>query len=138
MADRLTQLQICLDQLIEQFCSTLNYVDKHHDFIPTEIGEEKMTDPLATIIPEEEFNGAINELSSDLILKTRQILTVIDSLPGVGVTKKEQVEKIESLQIELTKVEKEKKAAIKRKNELLDWINELILEVADGIAKSRD
>ena len=34
MTDRLTQLQICLDQMTEQFCATLNYIDKNHSFDP--------------------------------------------------------------------------------------------------------
>lgn len=138
MADRLTQLQLCLDQLIEQFCSTLNYVDKHHDFVPTSDTEEKVVDPAATVIPEVEFNETINELSSDLILKTRQILTIIDSLPGVGVSKLEQMEKIESLQLKLDSVENKKQTLIRRKDLLLESINELILEVANGMAQSRD
>ena len=31
MADRLTQLQICLDQLVEQFNATVNYVNNNSD-----------------------------------------------------------------------------------------------------------
>lgn len=54
MSDRLTQLQICLDQLVEQFCATLNYVDKSHDFVPAN-GEEKMTDAQATVADPKEF-----------------------------------------------------------------------------------
>ncbi|CCH46524.1 Mediator of RNA polymerase II transcription subunit 21 [Wickerhamomyces ciferrii] len=136
MSDRLTQLQICLDQLVEQFCATLNYVDKNHDFIPTE-GEERLVDPQATIAEPKEFQSTMNELSTDLILKTRQILTLITSLPGAGVSPKDQISKINELQNELNKVEQEKIEKIRQKDELLEWCNGLITGFSKDLIDSR-
>lgn len=135
MADRLTQLQICLDQLLEQFCATINYVNTNHDYVPSE-NEERMADKEATIAEPQDFKDTMNELSTDIILKTRQIFTIIESLPGVGVSTEDQLSKIESLQNQLILVDKELKRAIKEKNELLDWCNELINSVSDEITDS--
>ncbi|KAM3161709.1 Mediator of RNA polymerase II transcription subunit 21 [Lachancea thermotolerans] len=127
MADRLTQLQICLDQMMEQFCATLNYIDKNHDFEPAR-GEEKMTDLQANIASKEEFENTMDELSTDLILKTRQITKLIDSLPGVDVSAEEQMHRIESLQNQLVKMEDRKIEAIKEKEELQRKVEEMIFD----------
>lgn len=135
MTDRLTQLQVCLDQLLEQFCATINYVNTNHDFLPFD-GETKILDKDATIAEPQEFTDTINELSSDIILKTRQIFTVIESLPGAGVSTKDQLEKIESLQAELNQVEKQRTNAIRLKNQLLDSCNELINGISEEITST--
>lgn len=137
MTDRLTQLQICLDQIMEQFCATLNYIDKNHDFEPSEESEIKMTDKHATVAPLEEYNNTIDELSTDIILKTRQVIKLIDSLPGVDVSENEQLRKIDSLQKSLVEVEKKKIEAIKKKENMLDEVNGLINMFVEGIAESR-
>ncbi|CAR24084.1 Srb7p [Lachancea thermotolerans CBS 6340] len=136
MADRLTQLQICLDQMMEQFCATLNYIDKNHDFEPAR-GEEKMTDLQANIASKEEFENTMDELSTDLILKTRQITKLIDSLPGVDVSAEEQMHRIESLQNQLVKMEDRKIEAIKEKEELQRKVEEMIFDFTVGIANAR-
>ncbi|SCU99966.1 LAME_0G06678g1_1 [Lachancea meyersii CBS 8951] len=137
MTDRLTQLQICLDQMTEQFCATLNYIDKNHDFEASGNGEDKMADPQATIAPKEEFENTIDELSTDLILKTRQITKLIDSLPGVDVSAGEQMNRIEALQHQLVKMEDKKIEAIKQKEELLRKVEGMILDFTIGIADAR-
>ncbi|GMM32805.1 Srb7 protein [Saccharomycopsis crataegensis] len=135
MADRLTQLQICLDQLLEQFCATINYVNTNHDYEPSD-NEEKMADKDANVADPKEFKDTMNELSTDIILKTRQIFTIIESLPGIGVSTKDQLDKIESLQNELLLVQKERRKAIKEKNNLLDWCNSMINSVSDDIVET--
>ncbi|AQZ11176.1 SRB7 (YDR308C) [Zygosaccharomyces parabailii] len=137
MTDRLTQLQICLDQMMEQFCATLNYIDKNHDFEPTDEHEPKMSDRHATVAPPEEFSNTVDELSTDIILKTRQIIKLIDSLPGVDVSTEEQMHKIDTLQKELVKIEDKKIAAVRDKEKLQKEVNDVIDFFVSGIAESR-
>ncbi|QLQ80956.1 hypothetical protein HG537_0E03110 [Torulaspora globosa] len=137
MTDRLTQLQICLDQMMEQFCAALNYIDKNHDFEPANETEMKMSDRHATVAPPEEFSNTIDELSTDIILKTRQIIKLIDSLPGVDVSEAEQLRKIDTLQKELVKVENDKVEAVMRKEKLLEDVRSMIEFFVGGIAESR-
>lgn len=136
MSDRLTQLQICLDQLIEQFSATLNYVDKNHDFVP-DASEEKMSDPQVVVAPELEFKETMNELSTDLILKTRQILTLIDSLPGAHASPRDQLIKITELQKELENVQNEKTKVVRKKDDLLEWCDELIVNFSKDLIESK-
>lgn len=136
MTDRLTQLQICLDQVMEQFCATLNYIDKNHDFEPANEFETKMTDKHATVAPSEEFTNTIDELSTDIILKTRQIIKLIDSLPGVDVSADEQLHKIDSLQKSLIEVEKKKIGAIRKKESLLNEVDGLITTFVSGLTEA--
>lgn len=137
MTDRLTQLQICLDQMMEQFCATLNYIDKNHDFEPVNDQEPKMSDRHATVASPEEYSNTIDELSTDIILKTRQINKLIDSLPGVDVSTEEQMHKIDILQKELVNIEDEKIAAVKEKESLQKDVNDVINRFVSGIAESR-
>lgn len=123
MADRLTQLQVCLDQLVGQFNATVNYVNTNCenallDEDPSSFaniaanapmpgqqaqqaqgsggGSNKQTNPGNTVSnhpsakaeAESNFENTINELSTDIILKSRQIKMLIDALPGIGVSRK--------------------------------------------------
>lgn len=137
MTDRLTQLQQCLGQIVDQFGSAINYVDRNHDFEPHNEFEEKLSDPQAAIATPEDFERNIDELTTDMILKTRQIIKLINSLPGFDVSAEEQLRRIDVLQEQLMKVEEEKLEAVKRKEELLRNTNELITEFTEGIANSR-
>lgn len=122
---------------MEQFCAALNYIDKNHDFEPANETEMKMSDRHATVAPAEEFSNTIDELSTDIILKTRQIIKLIDSLPGVDVSTAEQLHKIDVLQKELVKVEDQKVEAVIRKEKLLEDVSSMIEFFVGGIADSR-
>lgn len=145
MGDRLTQLQICLDQLIEQFNAAINYININSE--PALLDEDpksviNMAAQPQTQAPDTEappshpkpnFTTTLNELSRDIILKSRQITMLIDALPGVGVDEELQIELIKRLSMELTETEKRRIQKIKEKDELLEKCQDLIVEVAKGI-----
>lgn len=168
MTDRLTQLQICLDQLVEQFNATVNYVNNQSDSAllddnPMSVTNLAVSAPLpgqaqqnsgsasamvggshngVTKAPSRaetaaNFDNTISELSTDIILKSRQISMLIDSLPGIGVTSESQLDIIDSLSRELEEVEKERVEKIKEKDELTRWCEDLIKDMAAGIAETR-
>lgn len=177
MADRLTQLQICLDQLIQQFNSTINYVNtsaepsllddddvnsysnmaanaplpqsqqqrqqqKKQQEPQQEIEQPQQQSNLeskSTSPPKEKvsFDNVINELCTDLILKSRQIKMLIDSLPGIGVTPNEQMNLINELSDKLQAIEEERIQKIKEKDNLLNLLESMIKEVVNGITETR-
>lgn len=189
MTDRLTQLQVCLDQLVAQFNATINYVNtnsepaqldedgksyfsiaanapvpgqqqqqqqqpqqQHSNGVPSSSvppaadgsgpGSTKQSPDAGSVSkPDEDnslvFNNTINELSTDIILKSRQLSMLIDSLPGIGVSPTNQLKLIEQLALELEEVEKERIKLIEEKDKLLDWCEDLIMEVANGISSAR-
>ncbi|KAG0670923.1 RNA polymerase II mediator complex subunit [Pichia californica] len=137
MTDRLTQLQLCLDQLTDILFSALSYIDQNHDSVPLNESDPKETDTGHNPVTDYEFHSSQQELSTDIILKTRQILTIIDTLPGIGTTKTQQMETIQNLRIELNKAEQERKDTILEKEKLLDFVNDLILKVGDTISATR-
>ncbi|ABN65489.1 DNA-directed RNA polymerase II holoenzyme and kornberg s mediator [Scheffersomyces stipitis CBS 6054] len=163
MADRLTQLQTCLDQLVEQFNATVNYINTSSepsllDEDPTSVSNIAASAPLPanqtqqgstlgsnrqTVSPstqaeaESNFENTINELSTDIILKSRQISMLIDSLPGIGVSPESQLKIIDDLSKELQSVEQEQVKKIQEKDKLLKWCESLIVEVATGISETR-
>lgn len=166
MSDRLTQLQVCLDQLVEQFNATVNYVNTNCDTalldpnpllvaniaanapLPGQTqklpsGSTKETDaPNTGDKPRDDaeanFDSTINELSTDIILKSRQISMLIDLLPGIGASPDAQLLLIDDLIKELHTAEEERVAKIKGKDELLAVCEGLIMEVATGILSTRE
>ncbi|KAG7666348.1 SRB7 [[Candida] subhashii] len=203
MADRLTQLQICLDQLVEQFNATVNYVNANAepallDDDPTSVSnmaakapvpgqqqqQQQQQQPQAqnqqsqshsqmspnegsggggggsaqdnsnnasnkasnmpSVLPnnqhpeqQHDFENTINELSTDIILKSRQISMLIDSLPGIGVSPESQLQLMQDLSNELKEIELQRIKKIEEKDKLLKWCEELIAEMATGISESR-
>lgn len=177
MSDRLTQLQVCVDQLVEQFNAAVNYVNTNSeqallDDDPTSVTNLAASAPLpgqqqgaggqkspqqnspqgpgldgsfidtgADQISRDEmeanFNNTINELSTDIILKSRQISMLIDSLPGVGVSEESQFELIKKLSAELESVEQTRVKKIEEKDELLKWCESLIVDLASGISSTK-
>ncbi|KAJ8142813.1 hypothetical protein OY671_004042 [Metschnikowia pulcherrima] len=164
MADRLTQLQVCLDQLVAQFNSTINYVNTQSELAPLDPDPFSVTNLAANAPlpgkkdesdvkgesgngsingeedPQEQkpaFDDVINELSTDLILKSRQISMIIDSLPGIGTLPETQLKMISDLTRELEDTEKERVRKIKEKDQLLKWTEDLIVDVSNGIYQTR-
>ena len=82
------------------------------------------------------FDNVINELCTDLILKSRQIKMLIDSLPGIGVTPNEQMNLINELSDKLQAIEEERIQKSK-KNNLLNLLESMIKEVVNGITETR-
>lgn len=168
MSDRLTQLQVCVDQLVEQFNAAVNYVNMKSegallDDDPNSVLNKAANAPIpgaqahspdpdsarntaanTTVdhisAPEQvdsTFDTTINELSTDIILKSRQISMLIDSLPGVGVSEQSQDKLIAQLAEELEIVEQQRVEKIKQKDEFLGWCEDLIMAVATGISETK-
>ncbi|CAH2355981.1 mediator of RNA polymerase II transcription subunit 21 [[Candida] railenensis] len=186
MTDRLTQLQVCLDQLVAQFNATINYVNTNSEPalldadgksyfsiaanapLPGQQQQNINGAPSSSVPPQADgsdpastkqspdsaggaggaggrmaednavaFNNTINELSTDIILKSRQLRMLIDYLPGIGVSPTNQLKLIEELASELEEVEKDRLKSIEEKDKLLDWCEDLIMEVANGISSTR-
>lgn len=137
MSDRLTQLQLCLDQMLDICFAGLSYVESHHAVVPTSDGDPLMTDPDHAQDSPEVFQDALEELSRDLVIKAKQILTTVDTLPGVGVSEQEQLETIQRLKQELIDAEQKRNEAIDKKELLLDRVNELILDVSKDYSLSK-
>lgn len=186
MSDRLTQLQICLDQLIQQFNATINYVNTNSEpslldeddpnsysnmaaNAPVPQAQQQQQQPQqqqqqqqsqqispapqnqqsqgqsnsggsknTTPVQEEaNFDNTVNELSTDLILKSRQINMLIDSLPGIGVSPEDQLSMIYELSSDLKDIEEERISKIKEKDVLLKILEGLIADVATGISETR-
>lgn len=159
MTDRLTQLQVCLDQLVAQFNATINYVNTQSELAPLDADEKSVINiaanaPLPGAKEQENsetnsapsganagqqapFEDVLNELSTDIILKSRQISMIIDSLPGIGTLPETQLKIIGDLVAELERADAERVARIKEKDELLKWCEDLIVEVSGGIYRTR-
>lgn len=169
MSDRLTQLQLCFDQLVEQFNATFNYVnncsvpgilgdDANSVFnlaasapLPNQQGpqesiegsnknthgENSMSTGPTNEATEANFDNTLNELSTDIVLKSRQIDMLIDSLPGIDVSQERQIASISELMEELKQIERVRENKIEEKDRLVDWCEMLIKEVSSGMAGAR-
>jgi mediator of RNA polymerase II transcription subunit 21 len=63
-------------------------------------------------------------------LKTKEIELLIGSLPGIGVSEAQQIQRLELLETELQEVERRRKEVLKRKEDLQRRLDEVIQIVA--------
>jgi mediator of RNA polymerase II transcription subunit 21 len=127
-----------------QFYSALNYLNTHHDFVPVN-NQPPVSDAQVTPDTPEQFAGtpasnpflpralmlaAKQELARDLILKTKEIDLLVGSLPGIGVSEEQQIERLERLEGELQDVERKRREVVARKEALQKRLDEVIQTVA--------
>lgn len=134
MADRLTQLQTCVDQMLTQYFSALTHINVNHGF-KSIAGEELVKDETVPVVTDEERERTLEELAKDLVVKSQQIDYLIDSLPGIGSSEEHQMQQIEQLQKELEHYDQVTEEVIKEKDELLEHCDELILKLAQRKAQ---
>lgn len=65
-----------------------------------------------------------------MILKAKEIELLIGSLPGIGVSEEQQIQRLEKLEAELQEVEKRRRDAVKRKEQLQNRLDKVIQTVA--------
>ncbi|KAI9695350.1 MAG: RNA polymerase II mediator complex subunit [Bogoriella megaspora] len=148
MADRLTQLQDCLDQLLTQMYASLRYIQTHHAYLPiptqpsmnphtsqppegssTSNGHaEAPTEDTGGLRPDppQVFNAALKELAQDMVLKEQQIEYLIDVLPGIGRSEEEQRGRIRELEGRLKEVEGRRKEAVREREGLVERVEEVV------------
>ena len=63
-------------------------------------------------------------------MKTKEIDLLIGSLPGIGVSEAQQIQRLERLEAELQHVERRRKEVMQRKDELQKRLDEVIQTVA--------
>ncbi|KAL8682461.1 MAG: hypothetical protein Q9186_001504 [Xanthomendoza sp. 1 TL-2023] len=136
MADILTQLQDCLDQLSTQFYASYRYLTTHHPSLPTlPPNPHNPPFPASDHNPHQRpdtpttFASAQGELASDLVEKVKEIEFLISQLPGLESSEESQVERIRQLEDELKKVEGERGAAVRKRDEWVEVLEGLISRV---------
>ncbi|KAF2762338.1 hypothetical protein EJ05DRAFT_497192 [Pseudovirgaria hyperparasitica] len=156
MADRLSQLQTCLDQLTIQMYSSLMYINtrapyraidgqpdwdplKEDEYAKQDTQTQSQTklskDPDSAEYdpekphPPEYFYASMRELSRDLVTKQQQIDFLIDVLPGIGQSEQQQKKRLEELEQQLVAMEEDRLASLKEKDRLLEKLDEVVSKV---------
>ena len=135
-------------KLATQMFATLSYLSSHHAYLPpSPIPSDpySRTDPLqpgAEVQADDEtmrpyrpdspttLASAQRELASDLVLKERQIEALIESLPGIGSSEKEQEERIRKLEKELREVEEVRTRKRKEVRATVERVEGIVMDVA--------
>jgi len=134
MADRLTQLQDCLDQLLAQVYATIRYIDTHHAYahIPGQADQfdphpdpTQSTQPTAAAegdappadheptskepVPDPPalFAARLRELAQALVVTEQQAEALAAGLPGAGSGRGQQEARLRTLAARLSELEGE-------------------------------
>ena len=140
MADILTQLQLTLDQLSTQFTASLAYTLTHSSpsSLPTTSSQPPLPSSTSEHAPGQSsnsgpppppgpdsprtFSSSLQELASDLVVKTRQIEYLISVLPGLEDSKERQEERIRTLEREMQDVERERREVVREREQCVELL----------------
>ncbi|KAF7511951.1 hypothetical protein GJ744_003184 [Endocarpon pusillum] len=147
MADILTQIQTCLDQLATQYYASVCYNISRHSLVPplqtsdpysAPIKEEPKDedageDLVRPLRPDSPTTFAANQLQlvRDLVIKEQQIEYLVKVLPGIGTSEQEQEERIRSLEKELRQVQEQRKQKRREMRVTVKRLENVIMGVAN-------
>ena len=97
--------------------------------MPTAPNEPKATDPLVRPPDAARFRGDLGELARDLVVKSKQVELLIDSLPGAGFSEHDQMARVKQLEEELVAAENERQQVLVETPQLLGKCDYLILKL---------
>ncbi|MCJ1250500.1 RNA polymerase II mediator complex subunit [Trapelia coarctata] len=152
MADRLTQLQDCLDQVQPSLHPSPSPLPPLLPQTPNHThpaNHPQASNPILRLPPLHNnapplrlppwrppspptFSAAIKELAHDLVLKQQQIEAIINSLPAIEKSEEEQVARIRELDVEVRAMEAERVGVLAMKEELLARVEGVIGRVSVG------
>ncbi|MCJ1370417.1 RNA polymerase II mediator complex subunit [Loxospora ochrophaea] len=144
MADKLTQLQDCLDQLSTQLYASLRYITTHHPTpSPSQSTATTAASPPSQPPPQNPhspsrpdtpttFSLSTKELAHDLVLKTQQIEYLVRTLPGIETSEVQQEARIKALEEELRVAERERREVVGVKEELVRRVEGVIGALGGG------
>lgn len=75
------------------------------------------------------FSAALRELARDIVIKHQQCEYIVDRLPGIGISEREQEQRLRDLDRELREVNVEAGEALREKDALLQKLDEVIVGV---------
>ena len=79
--------------------------------------------------PDPSFTVTQHEIAQDVVLNMARIGALIDRLPGIGSSEREQVDRMAELDRQLREVEAERAEAVREKERLLALLDERIVGV---------
>ncbi|CZT19911.1 related to RNA polymerase II holoenzyme/mediator subunit [Ramularia collo-cygni] len=151
MADRLTQLQDCIDVLNTLMFASLNYVHTRHPYgeipgqpsqAPHPSGQENGTangdaqqgegqtgsHEAGAPTPEEQrvFNAALREMAQDVVLQEQQIEIIVNQLPGIGSSEADQERRMRELEVEMREIEEQRAKKETEREKMVDMLGEII------------
>ncbi|KAH7328161.1 mediator complex, subunit Med21 [Stachybotrys elegans] len=135
MSDRLTQLQDAVDQLAQQFVACLHFVHMRHDLEtlgPSDKIRDVKQEPSqkeVDSLPADEFRAGMVELSRDLVVKEQEIELLIQSLPGLDNSEKDQERNIRELEEDLKAAEMQRQEALKERDQILSQLDAVIRSI---------
>lgn len=83
------------------------------------------------------FRADLAELARDLVLKSKQVELLIDSLPGAGFSESEQMARVRALEEQLVAAENERQQVLVESAQLLGKCDDLILKVSSATSEIR-
>ncbi|CAJ0763613.1 5219_t:CDS:2 [Entrophospora sp. SA101] len=118
--DRLTQLQDAIDQLAQLFHTSIVHLNQPQNHDAPKLKEDREL------------------IVQDLCKKAKEIDTLIENLPGIKYSEKEQTDIIKSLEEELQEANREYLKMVQNAGSLLKKINDTINIIAKDQSLAKD
>lgn len=90
------------------------------------------TETTTAATSQETFRAALRELAQDLVMQEQKTEILINSLPGLGTSERDQRRRMQELEHELEEVEAERLLAEKDKTDMLRSLDRLIIGLGRG------
>ncbi|KAJ2654305.1 hypothetical protein IWW48_006192 [Coemansia sp. RSA 1200] len=132
--DRVTQLQDSIDDQCQMLFNSLGYLHRKAGMVQV-TPDIPVTQQNANSASAEEFKTRTREIANDICRQAKKIDALIDSLPGVSVSKSDQEKEFVELSKEDEAATHELEEAGREARALLQEISGTLKEIADNSGK---